>query len=127
MDPAMTIFREAAGSSLFEGPTPVSVSSLSLPPLMYLTFASPSFFFSTLPFSTSEGTATLSSTTVKVAYVRGRGRIHRARYLFQVLLEFYWTVSRCNLARKNLFFLITLMSYCNYVVQRFRSIHILTD
>lgn len=56
MDPAMTIFREAAGSSLFEGPTPISFSLsfsllFSISPflsrsLLYIPrFASPSFFY----------------------------------------------------------------------------------
>lgn len=51
-----------------------------------------SVLFSLLrPFSTREGTATLSSTTVK-ALVRGWGRTRENKLAFQVLLEFYWTV-----------------------------------
>jgi len=102
MDPAMTIFREAAGSSLFEGPTLVSVS----PPLSYSSSLAPlciamplSFPLFTSPFSMSGGTATLSSTTVK-ALVRRMRKSPRTCYLLgfiRVLLD-----GRCTLPEGSL-------------------------
>lgn len=89
MDPAMTIFREAAGSSLFEGPISVSFSHPFTCSFMPHLVSPSSFFFSTLPFSTSEGTATLFSTTVK-ALIREWGSIRETSYLpdfIRVLLD----------------------------------------
>lgn len=100
MDPAMTIFRERLpGSSLFEGPIPVSVSSLApsfvprasfLPPLL------PSFLlvfsFTTSPFLRAKApTRCVFDYREGTRRRDGRGRT-RQHTTFQVLLGFYWTV-----------------------------------